>query len=396
MLGTNTSILDKGVTFVQYRPFGKLGFDVSTFGMGCMRLPTTTDAEGNTVIDEKEAIAMIRHAADSGVNYFDTAYVYHNQTSEIVVGKAMQDGYREKVRIADTPPPGAGDTHPGTARPLAGKRERLPTGHTDFLLLHSLDRKRFDYGKELGALKFLDKALEQGKILHPAFSMHDNIESFKYILDSYPFEMCQIQLNFLDDKLQAGVEGLKYAADKGVPVVIMEPLKGGKLANNIPKDVQALWDGASPKRTPVEWAFRWLYNFPEATTILSGVSSMEQLQDNLRIFSAPDAKPGVMTADEQALIAKAKEIYMARTKVGCTGCAYCMPCPQGIHIPDTFTMYNDLVDPETSEKAKAKYANAIKEGVDASICAQCGACEAVCPQAINIIDVLKEADAALR
>jgi predicted nucleotidyltransferase/ferredoxin len=220
-------------------------------------------------------------------------------------------------------------------------------------------------------------------------------EVSKDIIDSYDWKMCQIQLNILDENHQAGLEGLRYAGSKGIPVVIMEPLRGGKLAHNVPKDVAELWNQFEVKRSPVEWAFRWLYNFPEVTVILSGVSTMEQLKDNLEIFSKDDAVANSMSNEELELVKKVQAQYESKIKVGCTACDYCMPCPSGVDIPGTFALYNDFSMFEGSQDYKDRYQSFIEDGKDASNCVECGQCESECPQHISIIEKLKEAHAAL-
>jgi len=268
---------------MQTRRFEKLGFDFSVFGMGCMRLPTITGEDDKKLINKEEAVKMIRYAIDNGVNYIDTAYPYHKGESELVVGMALQDGYREKVKLATKLPVWMCKTYADFNKFLDEQLIKLKTNYIDFYLLHALDKKRWDTAFELGVLDFLDKAVKDGKVRYPAFSFHHNIETFKEIIDAYDWSMCQIQLNIIDDNYQAGVEGMGYAAAKGIPVVIMEPLKGGRLAANIPDEILNVWRNYQVQRSPVEWAFRWLYNYPEVMTILSGVSNMEQLKENLRI-----------------------------------------------------------------------------------------------------------------
>lgn len=381
---------------MQYRKFGDLGFEVSVFGVGCMRLPVMEKPDGSkdySAIDEEEAIKMIRYAIDHGVNYFDTAYTYHGGNSEVVLGKALKDGYREKVKIATKLPLWQAESYEDFEKILDEQLKRLQVDTIDFYLLHALSKERWEKAKNLKVLDFLDKAVEAGKIRYPGFSFHDELDVFKEIIDSYDWKMCQIQLNILDMHYQAGVEGLKYAGSKGIPVVIMEPLRGGKLASNIPDDIQDMWNSAKIKRSPVEWAFRWLYNFPEVTVILSGVSTMEQLKENIEIFDK--AVPNSMTDEELELVVKIKELYESKTKVNCTRCNYCMPCPSGVSIPEIFSLYNDASMFETVEEYANRYKNLIKEEKDASKCIECGNCEAECPQNINIIEKLKEANEAL-
>lgn len=372
------------------RPFGNLGFSVSTFGMGMMRLPTLP--EGG--IDRPEAIKMVRHAIDSGVTYVDTAYPYHGGESEIVTGLALKDGYREKVKLATKCPMWLMEKPEDFDRVLDEQLEKLGVDYIDFYLLHALDKDKLENKVfKLGAYEFLDRAKASGKIRHAAFSFHDDMETFKRIVDSYPFEMAQIQMNYLDEFQQAQVEGMKYAASKGIPIVVMEPLRGGRLAGPVPKEVTEILDAVAPGRSPVEWAFKWMYNFPEVAVILSGVSSMEQLDDNLRIFE--NAAPNTMSPEELKATTQARLAFEQRIRVGCTGCEYCMPCPQGVMIPRIFSRWNDAAMFDTYENNKKEYAKLVSEGKDASHCVQCGACEAVCPQDFSIIDMLQKADKAL-
>lgn len=241
----------------------------------------------------------------------------------------------------------------------------------------------------MNVLKFMENAKKQGKIRYFSFSFHDKAEVFREIIDSYDWDMCQIQMNIMDMNEQATVEGLKYAGLKNIPVVIMEPLKGGKLANSVNDDISAIWNRAETKRTPVEWAFRWLYNFPEVMTILSGVSTMEQLQDNLRIFA--DAKANSMSDQELALVDQVREVYLKKTVVPCTGCEYCLPCPQGVRIPGIFSLVNESAMYDDDRGPRNHYNHFyISHKNDASHCVECGQCEAACPQRIPIISKLKE------
>ncbi len=381
---------------MEYRKFGDLGFEVSIFGLGCMRLPLEVQPDGTTdpaKIDEQEAIKMIRYAIDNGVNYLDTAYPYHGGNSERLLAKALKDGYREKVKIATKLPVWLAESYEDFEKLLDEQLAKLEVEYIDFYLLHALSKDRWDKIKELGVLDFLDQAVAAGKIKYPGFSFHDELPVFKEIIDSYDWKMCQIQLNILDQDYQAGVEGMRYAASKGIPVVIMEPLRGGRLAHNVPEDVKALWDQAETKRSPVEWAFRWLYNFPEITVILSGVSTMEQLKDNLEIFSK--SAPNSMDEKELELVRKVKELYDSKIKVGCTGCNYCVPCPSGVEIPRIFSIYNDYSIFGGAKEFKEMYKGLMNEGKDASSCVECGQCESECPQHISIIDKLKEAHEVL-
>jgi len=379
-----------------YRELENLGFKVSTFGMGCMRLPLLVLPDGSTdqsKIDEDEAIKMIRYAIDNGVNYIDTAYGYHGGNSEIVVGKALKDGYREKVKLATKLPVWLANSYEDFGKLLDEQLAKLQVDYIDFYLLHALNKGSWERVKNLNVLDFLDKAVESGKIKYPGFSFHDELSVFKSIIDAYDWKMCQIQLNILDENYQAGVEGMRYAGSKGIPVVVMEPLRGGRLAQSIPEDIREVWDSFPIKRSPVEWAFRWIYNFPEVAVILSGVSTMEQLKENIEIFA--NAAPNSMTEEELELVAQVKAMYESKIKVDCTSCNYCMPCPSGVEIPRIFSMYNTASMFNVFDEQARHYRRLIDEKKDASNCVECAQCEGACPQNIEIIEKLKDAHEAL-
>jgi uncharacterized protein len=377
---------------MNYRKIGKNNLRVSTFGVGCMRLPLTVHEDGSTDygdINEPEAIRMIRYAVDHGVTYIDTAYPYHQGNSELVVGKALSDGYREKVLLATKLPVWKAKKPEDFDTLLNEQLEKLQTDHIDFYLLHALGEDTWEKVKNMGVLDFLDRVKTSGKIKHAAFSFHDELPVFKKIIDSYDWDMCQIQLNLLDEHYQAGLEGMHYAADRGISVVIMEPLRGGALAQKVPSDIKAVWDESAVKRSPAEWAFRWLANFPQISVILSGVSTMDQLKDNLRIFS--DIQPDSLTDEEKSLIKRVQSLYQKKIKVACTGCNYCMPCPSGVAIPDVFRLYNQAFLYDDLENSKKRYAALMEKEKDASRCVECGQCEPQCPQNIPIIQKLAEA-----
>lgn len=373
---------------MQYNEFGKMKKMVSRFGLGCMRLPQMKNAEGKDIIDENESIKIIRHAVDNGVNYLDTAYTYPG--SEEVLGKALKDGYREKVLIATKAPAVNVKSSDDYPRFFNEQLKRLQTDYIDVYIFHCLDRANWETVKKTDGIKFMEQMKSEGKIKEIGFSFHSDYELFEEIVDAYCWDMCLIQLNILDRNHQAGVKGLKYAAEKGISVVIMEPLKGGLLANNQPQEISGLLNGYKEQRSLVEWAFRWLYDQREAKVILSGVNSMAQLEDNLRIFK--DAQAGVMSEQDIKLMDKVKAIYESKVKVGCTGCGYCMPCPMGVNIPEIFKVYNDAHFSPWSEFGKTFYSLiATASGKDASNCVGCKKCQNHCPQNINIVDMLKEA-----
>lgn len=359
----------------------------SALGFGCMRLPTL---DGR--IDEPEAIRMIRRAIDGGVRYIDTAYPYHDGQSELLVAKALKDGYREKVILTTKLPLWKVQTRADMDALLDEQLRKLEVDHVDFYLMHAMSEERFQAMKALDYASFLDSAVRQGKIRYPGFSFHDNADTFLRILDDYDWKLAQVQMNILDGDTQATLDGIRAAGEKGIGVVIMEPLRGGLLANP-PADVQALYDAFPVKRSAVEWAFRFLYTMPEVVTILSGMSTMAQVEDNLRIFSAASREP--LTEAEQALFAQVKEAYLSRVKTRCTGCRYCQPCPRGVRIPRIFQGYDGRLLRGQADFHE-EYAKIIAEEADASRCVHCRKCEAACPQHLPITRYLAEIDSACR
>jgi predicted aldo/keto reductase-like oxidoreductase len=362
---------------MQYRRFGKLGFEVSALGFGAMRLPVIEDSDG--AIDEPKAIEMIRFAIDSGVNYVDTAYPYHKSKGENLVGQALQDGYREKVQLATKLPCWLIKTPDDFDKYLDEQLEKLQTDHVDFYLLHALWRERWDKMQRMKACEWAEKVLADGRIGHLGFSFHGTLPLFKEIIDAYDWTMCQIQYNLLNEDVQAGTEGLEYAAGKGIAVVIMEPLLGGALASP-PPDAQRVWDESD--KNPVDMALRWLWNKPGVTTILSGMGTLEQVQQNLE--SADRSGVGTLTQEEADLVTRVQEAYKALDAIPCTKCEYCMPCPNGINIPRNFELYNQAVAYGTEGLSKALYNYHMPKEERADACIACGECEEKCPQQIEI------------
>ena len=359
-----------------------------------MRFPMKKLEDGTDAVDESISTPAIRRAIDSGVNYIDTAYVYSGgRKNEIALGHALRDGYREKVYVATKLPTWPVKTKDDMWRILGESLEDLETDCIDFYLLHALNRDSWHKMKDLGAIDFLNEAKARGMIKYACFSFHDNYEAFEEIINAYDWDMAQIQFNYMDIENQASLKGVKLAGEKGIPLVIMEGLLGGKLAN-APDNVLALYDEFPVKRSPVEWAFRWLCDFPQIMTVLSGVTNMEQTENNLEIFDR--CSVGAMTDEEKALIDRVREAYRSRTKVGCTGCRYCMPCPNDVDIPWIFAVWNNKFAYNETLKGNWDYKRLIRDGHDASKCVGCGACEGVCPQGLSIIDLLQTADSEMR
>ncbi|MDF2540421.1 MAG: aldo/keto reductase [Herbinix sp.] len=359
----------------------KNGDQLSILGFGCMRFPT----KGNS-IDEPRAIAMIRDSIAKGVNYFDTAYIYHGGKSESLLGQALLGGYREKVKIATKLPPFMVNKLDNAKKIMATQLERLQTNYIDYYLLHMLtDKPMFDRLVSLGVLEWLEQLKKEGTVKNIGFSFHGKKTDFEDIVQAYPWDFCQIQYNYLDENNQATKSGLLLAASLGIPVIVMEPLRGGKLVNNLPEKVIKTFQSYDKHRTPAEWALRWVWNHPEVTVLLSGMSTEEQIADNIRIASETEANS--LSEEERKVFAKVKEVMMEKTKVPCTACAYCMPCPAGVDIPGCFSSYNDkyLLN---DKSARWKYmqtlgALSVKPAY-ASMCKECGKCEKHCPQNIEI------------
>ncbi|MGK0465105.1 aldo/keto reductase [Clostridium sp.] len=377
-----------------YRKLGKTNEKVSALGFGCMRLPII---DGDvTKIDEEKAIEMLHHSIDEGVNYVDTAYPYHGSgmasggESEPFVGRALKDGYREKVNLATKLPSWLIKTREDMDKYLNEQLERLQTDKIDFYLVHALNRGAWENLKKLGIDEFLNSAIKDGRIRYAGFSFHDDLAVFKEIVDYYDWSFCQIQYNYIDEKFQAGTEGLKYAADKGLGIVIMEPLRGGKLIKDLPDAVTNAFDKAETKKSPVEWALKWVWNYPEVAVVLSGMTEMEHVSENLRIAS--EALPNSLTEEEVEIMDDVKKIYRERIKVNCTACQYCMPCPVGVNIPKNFTHYNQysvLATPKTEAELKHFYNAFVNASERADKCVECGKCEEHCPQGIKIREELK-------
>lgn len=370
---------------MQYRTFNQTNEPVSLLGFGTMRLPQLEN--GN--IDEAEAIKMIRTAIDHGVNYVDTAYMYHDGQSEVVTGKALKDGYREKVLLADKMPAWFAKEEADLENIFNEQLRRLDEQVIDMYLVHNIDKEIWKKAKEYNVLSFLEKKREEGKIKHIGFSFHDDYEFFKEIVDDYPWEFCQIQLNYMDKDFQAGIKGLDYAASKGLQLIIMEPLKGGKLTDILPESVEKYWAEADIKRTPAEWALRWVADFPEVLTILSGMSTMDQLKENMQILS--HALPHSLTEKDHQIINKVSTEYNKLIKYSCTGCRYCMPCPKKIEIPAIINFYNEWFLYNGNDKVKADFKTWIPPKRRPSACVSCNACQSHCPQSLPVSTIMSKA-----
>jgi predicted aldo/keto reductase-like oxidoreductase len=371
-----------------YRKMNKTSLDLSILGFGCMRLPLTEEG----TIDEVLATRMIRYAIDRGVNYIDTAYPYHHGESEPLVGRVLAGGYRERVYLATKLPVWLIKTREDMDCYLDEQLARLQTDHLDFYLLHGLVEPFWHHLMSLGVTDFLDDALADGRIRYAGFSFHDEIRVFKEIVRAYDWTFAQIQYNFMDEEYQAGTEGLRYAAKKGLGIVVMEPIRGGLLAKEI-AGVSDIWRQATVQRTPAEWALRWVWNHPEVTVVLSGMSTQEQVELNLAY--AETGLPHSLTRRELPLYKKVRKELEKRSIIPCTGCNYCMPCPHGVSIPECFEYFNRghmYDDQEQTRQIYTMFLGGFFNGIPsyASLCQQCGECEEKCPQGLPIRECLKK------
>ena len=378
---------------MRYRQFGSLDREVSALGFGCMRLPTLDGAPQSERIDETQTIAMIRLAIDRGVNYVDTAYPYHNGASEAVLGKALRDGYRARVKLTTKSPvwmiqkAGDFDVH------LDVQLKRLGTDHLDFYLLHALNAPRWQSMLSLGVLPRAEAAIKDGRIGRLGFSFHDRYEVFKDILDGYDqWALCQIQYNYLDIENQAGTRGLKDAAARGIAVVVMEPLLGGRLSRP-PQAICDVLDDYPEKRTPSYRALQWVWDQPEVSVLLSGMSTLGQVEENLG--SAERSGIHTLTAEDAGLIDRVRLLYREKVLVPCTNCGYCLPCPSGVNIPQNFELYNDGFIHDSPTYSRAVYSRFLTTEQRANACTQCGVCLEKCPQNIAISDELTNVNAVL-
>ena len=373
-----------------YRRLNKTGIDLSILGFGCMRLPVINNKPEK--IDYPKSKELLHYAIDQGVNYVDTAYFYHAAVfgqqgeSEPFVGKALSGAWRKKVNLA-------------TKMPLFHIREsgqmeiflneqlsRLKTDYLDFYLLHGLNGEMWDSMRGLGVCEFLDKKKAEGKIKFAAFSFHGKAEDFIRICDEYDWTFAQIQYNYIDTDFQAGYKGLKYAAEKGIGIVVMEPLRGGKLAQNLPEEMTYIFNSSPVKRTPAEWALRFVWNEPGVVSLLSGMNSMEQVVENIK--SAENGKAESLSKNELLMFDSLRNSMKGKIKADCTACRYCMPCASGVDIPEVLAALNRAAIWNDSNPWQTGYSRI--EG-KASVCTECGVCEGACPQGLPIPSLMKEA-----
>ncbi len=369
---------------MQYRINPKNGDRLSALGYGCLRLP----AKGPR-IDQQKAEEAMELAIRQGVNYFDTAYTYPG--SEEALGKFLAKGHRKDVFLATKLPHYLVKKPSDIERIFREELKRLQTDHIDYYLMHMLtDLGGWQRMKDLGIEKWIEEKKASGQIRNIGFSFHGGTGEFLDILNAYDWDFCQIQYNYMDENTQAGRRGLLAAAEKGIPVIIMEPLRGGRLVQGLPGEARKVMESCSPKRSPAEWGLRWLWDQPQVTVVLSGMNSTEQVEENTRI--AADAAPGCLTETDRELIERVKEEIRKKVKVGCTGCGYCMPCPHGVNIPVCFSCYNTRYTDSwfTGMREYFMTTTLRKKPSNASLCRKCGLCEKKCPQHVPIREKLEE------
>ena len=371
---------------MQYRTLA--GERISVLGFGCMRLPMRAGE-----VNELETARLLHHAVERGVNYVDTAYSYHDGESEPVLGRALAGGWRDRVLLATKLPSWRASSLDECDRILTDQLERLQTDHLDFYLVHNLIRPRWEQVRDIGVLDWLRDVRSEGRIRHVGFSFHDEIDCFKSIIDAWDWDFCQIQYNYMDEHVQAGTEGLLYAADRDIDVVVMEPLRGGALGRKLPKDLETRRRRLGIEWSPGQLALRWVLDHPEVRVALSGMNRMDHLEENLAVADA--TPPGGMTGVEREFIATVRDRLHRSMEVECTGCRYCLPCPQGVDIPRVFSLCNDMSLYGLRQRARMFYTHLTPPDQWADRCVECGQCEAKCPQHIPIVRELKRAHRAL-
>ncbi len=377
------------------KTFGKTGLELSRLGFGCMRLPVTNPNDPGS-IDYDLATRMLRHAIDSGVNYVDTAYPYHSNqgrahpgASEPFVGQALKDGYRERVSLATKLPTWMVESRRQMDELLDEQLTRLNTQVIDFYLIHNIHGDHWERLVGLGLKDFIEKAKKSGRIKYIGFSFHDHYEIFEKVVKAYDWDFAQIQYNYLDVDYQAGQKGAQLAKERGLGLVVMEPLRGGFLINHMPDEMKNFLASVRPEWSLADWGLRWVMTQPGVGVVLSGMSDMSQVEENLKITKALEP----LSEKEAEAVTRVREFFKSRLKINCTTCGYCMPCPQGVNIPKNFLYYNDyfLVDsPVVRQRAKYYYAAQVGESEVASHCVHCRECEDKCPQSLPISDTMED------
>ena len=379
---------------MQYRCMPNSTEPLSVLGFGCMRLPTRVGGRASNLIDKETALRQIRLAIDAGVNYIDTAWTYHLGASETFLGEyVLKDGYRAKVNLADKLPCMTIRKKEAIPEIFQKQLEKLRVDVIDYYLLHSIDGGIWDRMLSFDIIAFMDSIRASGQIRKMGFSFHGRKEDFMRVADAYDWDFAQVQFNMVDEHFQAGIEGIEHAYAKGMGIIVMEPLRGGSLVGRLPLEVKKLYDTAPVKRSPADWALRWVLNHPEVTLVLSGMNVDDHVRENIRIVE--DALPNSMTPAEEEIVERVRAAYTRLQQVGCTGCAYCMPCPKGIDIPAAFKHLNNY---HNFSKWEARINHALMLGVQTkdgkphwtTDCSDCGTCEEKCPQNVPVRATFKQ------
>ncbi len=381
---------------MKHRRLGSSGVRVPVLGFGAMRLPMLPgrkDSKRRTGVDVPEAVRMMHRAFELGIDYFDTAYGYHYGWSEVIVGKALRGLPRDRLMVTTKLPVWLCNETKDFPRLLRTQLRRLRTDYLDCYLLHALNKGSFERVRGLGVFDFLEREKQRGRIRHVGFSYHDRPSHFRPIVDAWGWDLCQVQYNIVDTAYQAGRRGVRYAAKKGIGVVVMEPLRGGDLVGPHPSSIERVWRAMRPKRAPVEWLLRWLWDQPEVSMVLSGMSSMEQLEQNAA--ATRGARPHNLTPPQRRAIDRVRARYRRLKTIPCTGCSYCLPCPSGVAIPRCFALYNDSFMFPDTDTARVVYNRWMPAKSRAAACTECGTCLSRCPQQIDIPEALKTVDRAL-
>lgn len=367
--------------------FDLKGQKISRLGFGCMRFKTFDNDNGK--IDKKLASKLLLEAISEGLTYIDTAYPYHNKMSEKFVGEFLEENnMREKIKLATKLPCWLINTKDDFYKIFDEQLDNLRTSYFDFYLLHSLDIKRFRQMVDLGVFYFLDELKEKGLVRNIGFSFHDEYEVFEEIIKAYPWDFCQIQLNYLDINLQAGMKGYNLAKNMGIPIIVMEPVKGGRLANP-PAEIKKLIDDFSDL-SPAQLALKFVLDLDNIMTVLSGMNDINQVRENLKM--ADQVKINKLSEKEKSFYQKAREIYKSKEKIACTSCEYCLPCTVEINIPKIFALWNNAFLYDEEEKSKKAFEEYLIDGVNPDACIECGKCEKICPQSLEIIEGLRKAN----
>ncbi len=371
---------------MEKRRLDKLGIETSLLGFGCMRFPTLEDGKIDEILAEK----MLDQAMAQGVTYYDTAFPYHNGDSEPFVGRVLNKYDRSSYYLATKLPVWMVETREDAEKIFEDQLKRLDKEYVDFYLLHALDKERFEKVKKLGLIEMCEKFRQEGKIRYLGFSFHDDYEVFEEIINSYDRDFCQIQYNYMDTDVQAGDKGYALAEQKGIPMVIMEPVRGGLLAG-FSDDIEEMFRETRPDQSIASWALRWVGSHKNVKVILSGMSTPEQVEDNLKTFDHFE----VLSEKEQDTVKRVVDTLKGRVQNGCTGCRYCMPCPSGVDIPGSFRIWNDYHIYQIYSFVQNRWEKELSADAKPENCVECGACEEQCPQKISIREHLKRVQAEL-